>query len=165
MQGIWTRSGIYRRLGLSLFATAPAFLFLVYVYTRSLVVARVRGVIIALAVLAPLSPLLLHFVASDTDRWNTLVITNSLLMLSIAFSHDRRIVERVSRENQACGKAPELTARWAVPAMVLLVFLSAVSSVSLLDGLVIQGFPFRQHQNHWLEVFRGTSEVIPYPLK
>ena len=113
----------------SLIVTLPTSVILILMasqYFKSLSLPRLLR---ALAVLAPLSPLLLHSVAWDYNRWNALVITLSFLLLYDGFRRNKPL---------------KLSPFWyrCEPLFYFMLFLNGASSLLLLNRTHLKQFPF-----------------------
>jgi hypothetical protein len=79
--------------------------------------------------------------AGDTNRWNTLAITTSFLILSTVYTSDKG----------STADLPDST----YPILIFVLFLNATATITLFDGYAIQQFPFREHQKYILDVISG----------
>ncbi len=130
----------------SILVTAPNVLLLVYMTIVIMKHASAPKFAIVLAVLASLSPLLLHLFGWDMHRWNTYAITTSFLMFFTAH------------------KLSDQPIKIAAPIyflIILLVIVNGISTIPLFDGYYVKQFPFIEHQNYILDLIKGV-EVFPY---
>lgn len=148
MQKIWSDMSRLGALANSLLVTIPVFsLFICFtvVYLKS---AQKSLAIQALAVLASLSPLVLHGFGWDMNRWNTLTIVTSFFMLYMACSLRPTAVAMNRRS-------------YFYPLFALLVFLNGASSVRLFDGYYVKSLPFIEHQDYVTDLISGKA-VFPH---
>ncbi|MCA9936041.1 MAG: hypothetical protein KC415_19045 [Anaerolineales bacterium] len=131
----------------SVLVTVPSFLLFIYITALILKQASAKPTIILLAILASSSPLVLYFFGWDMHRWNTLTITTSFLMLTIVHNHAGQPAINVSHRIYFL--------------FALMVFLNAISTITLFDGYYVKQFPFMEHQNYLLDLIRGI-EKFPY---
>jgi len=115
-----------------------------------LVAAKTKPVIVGLALLAPLSPLLLHVFAWDMHRWNTLVVTSAFLILYVVYAARGRHQE------------PELS-RLLLPVLLFLICLNGMSEILLFDHYSVNQFPFVDQQQYWIDVLSGRAEFPAVP--
>ncbi|NRB42922.1 MAG: hypothetical protein HRU20_31375 [Pseudomonadales bacterium] len=101
--------------------------------------------------LASISPLLLHFVAWDTIRWNALVLTCSFLMLINIKLHCQGKIYADLKWNKSLTLA----------AVILLIQLPM--PVLLFDGYQSKHFPFIAHWEFLQQVFSGAQAWPPTP--
>jgi len=150
MRESWSDYKRYVSLILSLSVTAPTFLFITYTSIQILRRNQVKIYLMVLSFLASLSPLVMHIFAWDIGRWNTLSITTSYLMLYIIHSSKRR-------------GTPIGLRRKNYPAIVALVFLNGMSSVTLFDDHHVNNLPFIQHFEFLFDVIKGIEKFPSYP--
>lgn len=137
----------FKTLGMSLLVTAPSFMLFIYFAVLILKKSKAGFHIILLAVLASLSPLLLHFYGWDMHRWNTLAVTTSFLLLHVVFT--------VKSENN-----PIIINHHIFLLFVFMVFMNGISTIVLFDGYGVQQFPFLEHQNYIIDLISGR-QVFP----
>lgn len=147
MKKRWTELDRYLSMGLSLIVTAPAIVFFNYVSARLLNSAGIHRGIVVFSVLAGISPLVLHIVAWDLDRWNTLTVTTSFLMLSVIAEYANKSV--TIKNTQI-----------VYPLVFCLVYLNGTSTIPLFDGYAVKNFPFREHLSYLKDVALGV-ETFP----
>ncbi len=116
-------------------------------------------VFIYLCVAGGLSPLLLHTVAWDTMRWNTLYIITAYLMCYTVLK------QLSSEEAEKCSQA--FFMRRSLPLLLLMVFLNANAQVLLMDNRRVENFPFPFHISYISDVIQGNTYFpeIPEPSK
>ena len=131
---------------------------LAYYFQRNMLslLKQQHTVIKTLAVLAGLSPLLLHVVAWDTMRWNTMVLTTTYLMCYVAW-------QQVSHEPKR--KSAELNLRPSVALVILVVFINANSHVILMDGRQVENFPYPRHVSYIVDVLTGKAKFPAIPTQ
>ena len=132
----------------SLLAILPVLLTLMYLMVYMLRKSNTKVYLVILAVLASLSPQLLHVFGWDMHRWNTLTITTSFLMLYVVYrSKNRRLLTELPNG--------------IYPIFILVTFLNGISTIKLFDGYSIKSFPFTEHQTYIVNVITG-KENWPY---
>ena len=138
-----------RLMGLvrSFMITSPAFLVFIYFTIVLMKKAKGKSLLTILSVLASVSPLLLHFIGRDMERWNTLTVTTSFLMLYIAYA---------IKKDQ-----PVATSNYIYSILTLVVFLNGISSIPLFDGYYVKQFPFFEHKKYIIDAVYG-KEIFPY---
>ena len=132
----------------SLLATGPAFLAFALFSLVILRAAKARLLMVVLSLSASLSPLLLHYGASDLSRWNTLTITTSFLVFYLVCGFARETVD-MKRYDRHCL------------AFIVVILINTVSSTVLFDGYSVKNIPFRDHLEYIGNVFSG-AERFPY---
>jgi hypothetical protein len=148
MQHQWSLPIRFIHLFLSLLVTAPLFAVFIYLTVLILKKTNTKVHLTALSILASLTPLMLHFFAWDMQRWNTLTITTSFLILYVVYSSILK-KQRLS------------TPSYLYFIFIFLLFMNGVSSVSLFDGYYVKQFPFTEHLKYFFDFFYG-KEVLPY---
>jgi hypothetical protein len=149
MQHKWSGNmSRYKKLGMSLLVTAPIFLLFIYFSVLILKNSKAGFLIILLAVLASISPLLMHFFGWDMHRWNTLAVTTSFLLL--------HVVATERSEN-----SPIITNHDLFLLFVFIVFMNGISMITLFDGYGVQQFPFFEHQTYIIDFISGRL-AFPY---
>lgn len=138
----------------------PLFLFisgclifpLVYFFQKTMLsmLKNEHKSIIILSILAGLSPLLLHLVAWDTMRWNTLTLTTSYLMCYLVFQ-------------QYQTKSDELNIRPSLPLLLLVLFINANTHVMLMDHRQVENFPYPRHISYIADVLTGKASFPAAP--
>lgn len=129
MQHLWSSNRRLIDLAYSFLVTAPVFMLFIYFSASILKKMKIKYYLIVLAVLASLSPLILHFFAWDMHRWNTLAVTTSFLMLFVVYTSSSK------------GQ-PKAAPRYIYHIFVFLLFLNAISSIPLFEGYQVKQFPF-----------------------
>ena len=134
----------------SLGVTAPAmFLFIVF----TIVVVRAAGgggLVVLLSVAASLSSTLLHYIAADLHRWNTLTVTTSFLVLYLACRAARDRLDLSTYDRLALVAAP-------------LVLINTVTSIELFDGFTVKNPPFREHLEYLGALVKGETSFPQIP--
>jgi hypothetical protein len=138
----------------SLIVTLPTTTFLVY---RSLSTLSRRGYgpgLRVAAAAASLSPLSLHFLGCDYNRWLTLAITTSFLVFAVAtlWCPPRDVPAR-----QDIAGAGVLNLAIAVTAVNL------TSAIALFGGYQVQDFPYEGHVEEVLMMVSGKEAFPPRP--
>lgn len=105
-----------------------------------------------LCILAGLSPLLLHLVAWDTVRWNTLSLTTSYLMCYLVFQH-------------CYDKTTSLNVRPSLPLLILVTFINANAHIILMDHRQVENFPYPKHISYLSDVIMGKASFPAPPNK
>ncbi len=146
----WSKPGKPQELALSLLVTLPLILLFNYLSTSALRAAKARMGIILLAAAASLSPLLLHPIAWDMHRWNTLAVTTSFLMLYIAC--------RYRPETSSTDQPNRL-----LPLLVFILFVNGIASIPLFDGYHVRQFPFAGHIEYIQDVSNGKATFPHIP--
>jgi hypothetical protein len=148
MKKVWSEKNKFIQLLDSWLVTAPVFMVFIYFSVVILLRSKTGFFIILLSVLASLSPLLLHFFGWDINRWNTLTITTSFLMLYTAYTYNYKNLIISS-------------GHYSYLLFYILIFFNGTSSIGLFDGYSVKQFPFIEHQNYIYSVFNRT-ERFPY---
>ncbi|MCV6638150.1 hypothetical protein [Candidatus Albibeggiatoa sp. nov. NOAA] len=130
-ENVWADEKIIEKQVLSLLVTMPIFLFFIYYTVTSLVKLNIQRYIILLAILASLSPLLLHLVAWDIHRWNTFTITTSFLIFFVVFQ------SRLKSKDFVVTKTHSIQ-----PIVIFWVFFNGTAYIPLFDGYDVSNFPF-----------------------
>jgi hypothetical protein len=141
MQKHWTNKDFPQNTLNYLLATLPAILTLIYLMVMMLKKSNASKLLIILSILASVSPFVLNFLASDMNRWNTLAITTSFLVLSTVFTSNK----------SAAADLPE----GIYPILIFVLFLNATTTIYMFGGYTVRQFPFLEHQNFILGVIRG----------
>jgi hypothetical protein len=128
METIWHFERWQFALIASFLVTIPTALLLLYVCNNLLISNGIKRGLRILSLMAVFSPLILHFLAWDFNRWNTVLITNSFILLYIS----------QKRQNQVLAN----TLNWLEPIFIFLIFLNGASELLLLGGSPIRQFPF-----------------------
>lgn len=132
LRRFWSGWRSWVHLVQSLLVVLPSLVFLLWVVAGRLrALARERWVRIV-ALLAPLSPLAMHFVGIDTDRWNLLAVVTAFLA-----------VFGLSRV--PLGEDESVGARWSerlVIALVLVCLYNGVTAVPLFGDGDCTAFPY-----------------------
>ena len=133
----------------SLLVTAPSFIVFIYFTSLILKEAKVKFHIRLLSILAPLSPLLLHFWGWDMHRWNTLTVTTSFIIQYITISKYKN--------------RPAITSDYPYAILAVVLFLNIGSTVPLLDGYSVKQYPFIAHQKYIIDLIlrKETFPLIP----
>jgi len=152
MQYVWTARERLVQLVQSLMVTLPSLALFIYITYHILKQAQAKSHIIILAILASISPLLLHFFAWDMHRWNTLAITSSFLVLYATYASKRNppISLRFSKNIYAI--------------FVFLLFLNGISQIDLFDRYYVKLFPFFEHQQYIASLLFGRDVFPHIPL-
>jgi len=145
---MWQDPERYPKMAKSLAVTLPAALFFIYLTVIMLRRQSVHRYLIILAVLAALSPLVLHALAYDLERWNTLMVATSFLMLAAAFAADPE-------------SAKALPPQRVLPLALVLVAVQCVSTTKLMDGQEVENFPFTAHREY-ISDFMSGKETFPW---
>ncbi|NRB42119.1 MAG: hypothetical protein HRU20_27225 [Pseudomonadales bacterium] len=129
---------------------------LVYFFQRNMwVLLKAQPKIIKiLCLLAGLSPFLLHIVAWDTMRWNTMLLTTTYLMCYLAYQ------QRTAQE-----KPTPLNLRPSITLLILVVFINANAQVMLMDHRQVENFPYPKHITYLSDVFSGKANFPEIPRK
>jgi hypothetical protein len=107
-----------------------------------------------MAVIASLSPLSLHVVGFDYNRWTTLAITTSLLVFSVT---TMRFCTQVDT-------FPSLTRRRVIAAIVL-IGLNLGSTIHLYNGYIVDNFPYPRFVQNMIDIIARKSSFPPEPPK
>ncbi len=131
------------------FVTLPISILFIIISFRVLQQANVPLGIRLLAVLASNSPLTMHFFAWDMERWNTLAITSSFLILYTVYQHyPLATVGRL---------------RTTIPILIFILAFSTMSKVPLFDGYYVKQFPFTEHRIYLQELIDGHQTFPSIP--
>lgn len=148
MKNKWSNKKRLIKLALSFLVTAPVFIIFNYFTTVILKKSKVESNLIVLAILASLSPLVLHLFAWDMHRWNTLAMITSFLMLYITYTSKLK-------------KQPIATSNSIYPVLVFIIFFNGASSITLFNKYNVKQFPFIEHNKYIFDVIYG-KEIFPY---
>jgi len=152
MKEFWSNKTRFLAMGESILVTAPTFLAIFYVLFSALTGSVTKRWQIILALLAPMSPLLLHSMGWDLNRWNSLVITMSFLMLYVIFS-------------LKCCDSPIQISSNIYPIFIFLIFLNGASRIDLFDGYEVQQFPFPQHVDYFIKILAEPKTLFQWPFQ
>ena len=141
MQKNWTNKDFPQNTLNYFLATLPAMLTLIYLMVMILKKSNASKLLIILSILASVSPLVLNFLASDMNRWNTLAITTSFLVLCTVFTSNKSAVADLPVD--------------VYPILIFVLFLNATTTIFMFGGYTVRQFPFLEHQNFILGVIRG----------
>jgi hypothetical protein len=150
MQNLWFDKLKLSNLILSLMVTAPTFLFIIYFMVSILKKVKFNYYLIVLSILASISPMLMHLWGWDMNRWNTLSITTSFLMLYIVSSLNK--------------KQPIQTSNCVYPVLIFIIFLNGISSIPLFDGYYVKQFPFDEHLKFIFDLMNGKATIPSIPV-
>lgn len=151
MQTLWSDKRVVIQMGESLLVTAPVILLLIYCSVLILRKSGNKPFLMILSILAPLSPLLLHIIAWDMHRWNTLTVTTGFLMLYIVYTSMN-------------SDLPVKTPNYILPMIVFILFLNGASTIGLFDGYRVKQFPFIEHREYFLDIYSG-KDAFPHVPK
>ena len=112
--------------------------------------------VLVLAVLGALSPLLLHAIAWDAHRWNTLAVTTSFLMLYIAFA--------TFLPTQP-PRALHVPRSWCIAVLGLTLVLNLTATIPLHNYYEVRSYPFGEHVIYFKELVRGTRSFPSIPIR
>lgn len=135
------------RLSKSFLITAPTFLVFIYFTSLTLKQAGAKFYFIVLAILASLSPLVMHLWGWDIYRWNTLTGTVSFLMLSVAYTTNKN--------------KPIETPNYMFLIVISVIILNGMSSIPLFDNYYVKQFPFLEHWQYLIDLIGGKA-TFPY---
>lgn len=152
MQRRWSAYARAVRLMESSLVTIPVCLVFIYLTAGFLRTIKATIGTRLLAVLASVSPLLLHALAWDMHRWNSLAVTTSFLMLYV--------VHKVRADHQ-----PVAVSRIVYPVFVIMIFLNGISHIDLFDGYYVKQFPFVEHQQYIVHLFSGKEAFPSIPVR
>jgi len=150
MSARWGMEAVRSELKASLWRTAPSFVTFVCFTVLVLGAAGTRFALRLCAALASLSPLLLHTIAADMHRWNTLTITTSFLILYLACRVAADTVDLQSYDGPALLVAP-------------LILVNANSSIELFDGFTVKTPPFGEHIEYLKRWANGAARFPQAP--
>jgi hypothetical protein len=148
MKKTWSQRNRFIKLGKSLLVTAPVFAFFIFYAVYILKRSRTGFFLIILTVAASLSPLLLNFIGSDMNRWNTLAILTAFLMLHQVYSREPR--------HQPAG-----VPKFVYIILFLLVVFNMVATIPLFDGYYVKQFPFLEHLEYISDLLHGQA-IFPH---
>ena len=148
MKKKWFQEERWLSLIKSFLGIFPVLLTIMYLMVYMLRESNTKVYLLILAVLASLSPQLLHMFGWDRYRWNTLTITTSFLMLYVVYR---------SRNHLLLTKLPNNI----YPIFILVIFLNGISTIQLFDGYSVKLFPFTEHRAYIIDVITG-KEKWPY---
>lgn len=134
----------------SLSVTLPVILTFIYLMVYMLIKSSTNIYLVILAILASLSPLLLHLFGWDMHRWNTLAITTSFVMLYVVYLS-------TTKNNWLLTKLPNNI----YPLVILVTFLNGISTIELFDGYSIKPFPFVEHYSSIIDLVAGKANFLP----
>lgn len=141
MWALWHRPGTWLNMLLSLAVTLPSIIVLLLL-TNSLLTQQGRSTSMRwLAIGASLSPLLLHVLARDVERFNALTIfTSFFVLLASALSRAPVLAGDGSQPRRRAEVSPTLGL-----AALAVMFMNAGSAISLFDGYRTDAFPYIDH--------------------
>ena len=96
--------------------------------------SNIRRYIISLAIFASLSPLTLNFLGADRIRWFIWSTVTSLFVLYV-------VLKRYENSLPSCTLPPAF-----FPLLMIVVFISSITSANFFDGYVMQYVPFLSYQ-------------------
>lgn len=128
MQAIWGDAKWQLALLASFLVTFPTAIMLLYICNYLLTNNGIKTKLKNLSLIAACSPLLLHLLAWDFNRWNTLLITNSFILLYILQKKLKQV--QLNSLNQL------------EPLFIFLFFLNGSSSLLLFGTSQVRQFPF-----------------------
>ena len=146
----WRDSDFVRFSIYCLIVTLPT---TIYLLRESILVLATGGrslLIRFVAVMASLAPLSMFLIGADLNRWTTLAITASFLVLATVML-DRPLGQSTEKRTRS----------WVVTAV--LVALNLGSSIPLFDGYIVQNFPYEELIDDVTDVLRGTAPFPPKP--
>lgn len=114
---------------------------------------------IGLGLVASLSPLLLHFVAWDLDRFNAMLQTSSFLALLIFSFHTKSVEEGIRVKSRK--KVGLMVLNTAI--VSILIIKNLFSILPLFDGFHLKNFPFVEHQQFMRDIWEGREVLFPIP--
>ncbi|NJO16762.1 MAG: hypothetical protein HC877_13755 [Thioploca sp.] len=148
MNKIWFQAKRLHQFSESLLVILPVLLTFMYLTVYTLKKSNTKIYLVILAVLASLSPQLLHVFGWDMHRWNTLTITTSFLMWYVVYcSRNHLLLTELSNG--------------IYPIFILITFLNGISTIELFDDYSVKLFPFTEHQAYIVNVITG-KESLPY---
>lgn len=139
MRTYWLDPSYRHSLSESFLVTLPVAILLLYVTYRGMRQAKIRLYYIVLGLLAPLSPLILHLVAWDMQRWNTWLIVTCFIASYASYQlilHDGELLTKESKMESSL---------W-LSIVILMVYINGASTIPLFDRKMIN-FPFIESQN------------------
>jgi hypothetical protein len=146
MAELWTtRFDVYPSMIGSLILTIPLIIIFTTLTFRILSQANQSKFIKILSLFCALSPLFLHMVGWDRVRWNHLAVFTSFFTLFVVF------------DKYGARKARELVS-YELAIIFGVVFLGVSSSETLMDGKIVDSFPFKDKVKYILQVAKGTRE-------
>ena len=148
MNKIWFQAKRLHQLIESLLVILPVLLTFMYLTIYMLKKSNTKIYLVILAILASLSPQLLHVFGWDMHRWNTLTITTSFLIWYVVYR---------SRNRLLLTELPN----GIYPIFILITFLNGISTIELFDNYSVKSFPFTEHQAYIVNVITG-NESFPY---
>ncbi len=148
MNKIWFQTKRLHQFRESLLVILPVLLTFMYLTVYMLKKSNTKIYLVILAVLASLSPQLLHVFGWDMHRWNTLTITTSFLMWYVVYRSRNRLL-LIELPNGI------------YPIFILITFLNGISTIELFDDYSVKSFPFTEHQAYIVNVITG-KESFPY---
>jgi hypothetical protein len=128
----------------------------IYLLCRAVVVLVARGyglAVRAAAIGAGLSPLSLHFLGCDNNRWFALATTSSFLVFSVTHLWFPSSLGAPSRRSGHGGL------RWAIA----LIALNLGSAIALFSGYEVQDFPYEGHVADVAATLEGQAPFPPRP--
>jgi len=127
-----------------------------YLLRRSLIDLAARGYGLAVrsaAIGAALSPLSLHFLGCDNNRWFALATLTSFLVFGISHLFFPRTLVATSRRSRKGGF------RWSIA----LIALNIGSAIALFAGYEVQDFPYEGHVEDVAAMLEGQAPFPPRP--
>jgi|GEM_PF-1937832 len=136
----------------SLIVSIPTTVFLLKGALLALSEAGRSPLVRTAAALAVLSPLSLHLVAYDCQRWTTAMMINAFLLFATVTLQRR---PPTNHEGPMTWRAPLIA--------VSLIALNLSSTLPLFDGYIVQNFPYNEHLNDFIRMIKGDSRFPPPP--
>jgi len=146
----WSRERTAFSLASSALVFVPSLLIIHYPLFHMLKNAIRKQWFLGLAILAPLSPILLFGMGWDIQRWFALSLTLSFVMLAI-----------VSSSPLATTTIPIRSSMTAI--FVFMLFLNGASRVTLFDEYDVKQFPFPEHVEYILKVLSEKRLLFEWP--
>lgn len=154
MQKLWKSPNRVHNLIISSAFTLPISLFfsvILFIYLRQL---KINLLVIFLSLLAPYSVLLLHYIATDTNRFNTLTITTSFLSLLL-----------YANAYQETIKTTKIKTFSLSIIFILLLTLGLIGYISLHNKYYMKSFPFSEHQQYIKDLIEGREKFPFIPAR
>ncbi len=151
----WSTPGEIEHLQQSWLFTLPLALFFLFLSTRCMLRCRDPKWRMGLMIAAGLSPQVLHFVSYDLDRWNSLTIATSFLLLCTLRE----------REGQRLETAPVAPRRIHLALITIAVVANERLKYPLFDGKNAQSSPFKSHQRYIRDVLDGSAAFPEIPKR
>ena len=143
MKALWSDKERFLSMAESILVTAPSLLLIFYLIFSLATHSLKNRWLLAFTLLAPLSPLLLHIMGWDLNRWNALAISMSFLALYLL-------------SDSGFPAASIRLSPIVYPLILFLIFLNGASRIDLFDEYYVKQFPFPEHVEYLIHLLSGN---------